>query len=572
MNFEDFGLAPQLVRAVAAAGYETPSPIQVEAIPHCMEGRDVLGCAQTGTGKTAAFALPILHRLLEDPVRGVKRHVTRALVLSPTRELTSQIAENFEKYARRSKLRTMTIFGGVSQYWQVKNLERGVDIIVATPGRLLDLIRQNHVDLGWVETLVLDEADHMLDMGFLPDVQRIIEYVPKERQALLFSATMPGPIRELANKILRDPVSIRIAPEKPTTELVDQKLCFVAQNHKPELLQHLVKKLPDGPTLVFVRTKHSADQLVKKLSRVDIHSEAIHGNKTQTSRQRTLDHFKSGETKILIATDIAARGIDVSGISYVFNYDMPMVPETYVHRIGRTGRAGQTGTAYSFCGNHEADLLRAVQKHLTKKIPVLSDQPQHLVEDWLQAPDPAPRKRGQGGSQRTPKRASAKNGRGFGRSGQSRTQGPGNGSPKRRGSDTRGSEPATGRSRSTARTAPKTSGPKASGSNGSPDGDGQRKSRQPTKSSRTDSPKRSSRSNTNDDQRSTTGRSSRTTPKSKFGDPGTKSGKPSKSTQSRSAAANGGNYESLRDRSERKRNDTMKAAEKSKGLRGQKRR
>jgi ATP-dependent RNA helicase RhlE len=363
MNFEQLGLAEPILRAVAAAGYTTPSPIQAQAIPHVLAGRDLLGCAQTGTGKTAAFALPIIHRLTHrgNPRRGTGRRI-RTLVLSPTRELALQIAESFQTYAAGTSLRQTAVVGGVNQNPQTRALKNGVDILVATPGRLLDLMEQGFIDLASVEVLVLDEADRMLDMGFLPDVRRVLRQVPKERQTLLFSATMPPEIQSLADAILRDPVRVRVAPVKSTSDLIEQSVYNVHRHHKAQLLAHLLGIWPIQRALVFTRTKHGADRLVRQLRASSIRAEAIHGNKSQSARQRTLANFKSSRTHILIATDIAARGIDVEGISHVLNYDIPDQPETYVHRIGRTGRAGASGRAVSFCDGQERKSLQAIER------------------------------------------------------------------------------------------------------------------------------------------------------------------------------------------------------------------
>jgi ATP-dependent RNA helicase RhlE len=371
MTFDELNLAPQLLRAVAAAGYETPTPIQEQAIPHVLAGRDVLGCAQTGTGKTAAFALPLLHRLTHagNPSRGSGRRI-RVLVLSPTRELALQICESFQTYGRHTALRYSVIFGGVGQNPQVRALRHGVDVVVATPGRLLDLMNQGFVDLRGVETLVLDEADRMLDMGFLPDLRRIIAKLPVERQTVFFSATMPGPIDELASAILRNPARIRVVPQKATTELIEQSVCFVPKQQKPQLLTEMLRKLPVTRGLVFTRTKHGADRVVRQLNQSGIRAEAIHGNKSQAARQRSLANFKSNRPPILVATDLAARGIDVDSISHVFNYDLPHEAETYVHRIGRTGRAGAAGIAVSFCDHEERKHLKAIERLLRKPIDV----------------------------------------------------------------------------------------------------------------------------------------------------------------------------------------------------------
>jgi ATP-dependent RNA helicase RhlE len=371
MSFEELGLAPPLLRAVTAAGYTTPTPIQAQAIPHVLAGRDMLGCAQTGTGKTAAFALPILHRLTDagNPPRGSGRRI-RALVLSPTRELASQIRESFHTYGSHTALRYSVIYGGVGQRPQVQALRNGVDVVVATPGRLLDLMNQGHVDLGSVEIFVLDEADRMLDMGFLPDLRRVIAKLPVKRQTVFFSATMPGPIEQLANAILRDPAQVRVAPVKATAELIEQSVCFVPQREKTQLLTTMLKKNQVTRALVFTRTKHGADRVVRQLMQSGVKAQAIHGNKSQGARQRTLECFKSNRPPVLVATDLAARGIDVDNISHVFNFDLPNEAETYVHRIGRTGRAGASGIAISFCDPNERSYLRGIERLIRRALVV----------------------------------------------------------------------------------------------------------------------------------------------------------------------------------------------------------
>lgn len=383
-TFEDLGLAAPLLDGLEKAGYKTPTPIQAQSIPEILDGYDVLGAAQTGTGKTAAFALPILQLLWEDDQenrsqpRGRKRpgrRPIRALVLSPTRELSAQIESNFRIYGKKTKLRSTVIFGGVNQNPQVRELQSGVDTLVATPGRLLDLVSQGFVDLKDVEILVLDEADHMLDMGFLPDVKRILKLLPSERQNLLFSATMPGPIRKLADEILVEPVTIRIAPQKPTVERIDQAVCFVAQADKPSLLKEYFHSQATGSTLVFTRTKHGADAVARRLVKAGLKAAAIHGNKTQANRVRTLNKFKNEELDVLVATDVAARGIDIDGIQTVINYDTPNTPEAYVHRIGRTGRAGREGQTVMFCAGHETKLFLAIQRHIKRDIPVMKGLP-----------------------------------------------------------------------------------------------------------------------------------------------------------------------------------------------------
>ncbi|HEY1599450.1 MAG TPA: DEAD/DEAH box helicase [Pirellulales bacterium] len=395
MSFEELGLAPPLLRAVTAAGYTNPTPIQAQAIPHVLAGRDMLGCAQTGTGKTAAFALPILHRLTHagNPPRGNGRRI-RALVLSPTRELASQIRESFHTYGNHTALRYSVIYGGVGQRPQVQALRNGVDVVVATPGRLLDLMNQGHVDLGSVEIFVLDEADRMLDMGFLPDLRRVIAKLPVKRQTLFFSATMPAPIEQLANAILRDPAQVRVAPVKATAELIEQSVCFVPQREKTRLLTEMLKKNQVTRALVFTRTKHGADRVVRQLMQSGIKAQAIHGNKSQGARQRTLECFKSNRPPVLVATDLAARGIDVDNISHVFNFDLPNEAETYVHRIGRTGRAGSSGIAVAFCDPGERSYLRGIERLIRRALVVDSE---NSVASVPAAPGNQPRPASHGG-------------------------------------------------------------------------------------------------------------------------------------------------------------------------------
>jgi ATP-dependent RNA helicase RhlE len=397
MKFEELGLSEPILRAVVAAGYTTPTPIQAQAISHVMEGRDLLGCAQTGTGKTAAFALPIVHRLTANgnPAKGRGRRI-RALVLSPTRELAIQIAESFRTFSRGSALRETVIVGGVNQNPQTRALQNGVDIVVATPGRLLDLINQGFVDLSSLEVVVLDEADRMLDMGFLPDVRRIMSNVPAERQTLFFSATMPDDIRKLADAILRDPVRVRVAPVKETTELIAQSVYLVARHNKPQLLTHLLNNRSITRALIFTRTKHGADRVVRQLSKANIRAEAIHGNKSQAARQRTLANFKSNRTPILVATDIAARGIDVDAISHVVNYDLPEQAESYVHRIGRTGRAGASGVAFSFCDGEERGYLQAIEREIRQRLDVETDHPEYQAVERHERQDDRPNRRPSG--------------------------------------------------------------------------------------------------------------------------------------------------------------------------------
>ncbi len=352
-------------------GYETATPIQIQAIPHILEGRDVLGCAQTGTGKTAAFALPILHRLLANPpVKSTKVRSIRCLVLASTRELALQIGDSFRTYGHFTSLRCAVVHGGVNQNPQVRELRHGVDILVATPGRLLDLTGQGFVDARNVEFLVLDEADRMLDMGFLPAVREVVRGLSQRRQTLLFSATMPGPIAELANSILREPIRVQIEPVRQTTELVEQCVCFVPQKQKIDILATMLGELKVDRALIFTRTKHGADRVAKQLTKSGFATEALHGNKSQNARLRILAGFKSQATRILVATDIAARGIDIEGISHVFNFELPNEPETYVHRIGRTGRAGAEGSAISLCDGTELGQLADIERLIKKKLPI----------------------------------------------------------------------------------------------------------------------------------------------------------------------------------------------------------
>jgi ATP-dependent RNA helicase RhlE len=367
-NFADFGLAAPIQKALVALGYETPTPIQVKAIPHVMDGHDLLGIAQTGTGKTAAFALPTLHRL-SSQVKPTPPRGCRALVLSPTRELASQIAESFRDYGKHLRLSSAVIFGSVSLGKQEQIMRAGVDILVATPGRLLDLIDRRAMSLRDIEVLVLDEADQMLDLGFIHALRRIVTMVPKQRQSLFFSATMPKSIADLAGSLLKDPVRVEVAPVATTAERVEQQVVFVSQARKQALLIERLKDRDITRTLVFTRTKHGADKVVKALSAAAINAAAIHGNKSQSQRERALADFKSGRCRVLVATDIAARGIDIDAVSHVFNFELPNVPEQYVHRIGRTARAGADGIAISFCNAEERAYLRDIEKLTRMEIP-----------------------------------------------------------------------------------------------------------------------------------------------------------------------------------------------------------
>jgi ATP-dependent RNA helicase RhlE len=374
MQFDDLQLIDPLLRAVRAEGYTEPTPIQVQAIPHVLAGKDIVGCAQTGTGKTAAFALPILQRLAAQN-RG--RVPTRVLVLSPTRELASQIGDSFNAYGRHTGLKSQVIFGGVGQQPQVDAWRRGTVVLVATPGRLLDLMQQGIIKLNSIEIFVLDEADRMLDMGFIHDVRKIIAALPLKRQTLLFSATMPQDIQDLADTILIKPVRVEVTPQATTVEKIDQSVFFVDKNNKRPLLEHLLNDRARNirRVLVFTRTKHGANKLAEQLERSNIGAEAIHGNKSQTARERALANFKSGRTRVLVATDIAARGIDVDDVTHVINYDLPNEPESYVHRIGRTARAGASGIAYSFCDAEEREYLRDIEKLIRLRVPVISEHP-----------------------------------------------------------------------------------------------------------------------------------------------------------------------------------------------------
>jgi len=388
MTFNELNLSAPLLRAIAEAGYETPSPIQAKAIPPVLEGRDLMGCAQTGTGKTAAFALPMLDRL--NAAKPRKPGAIRALILTPTRELALQIGESFAAYGKYQKLRSTVIFGGVGQAPQVEAIKKGVEILIACPGRLNDLVGQGLVDLSNIEIFVLDEADRMLDMGFVHDVKKVIAKLPKQRQNLMFSATMPKEIEQLAAGILQDPAFVKVDPVSSTVDRIDQSLYFVEKGNKKFLLPWLIKNLKPEVVnaLVFSRTKHGADKIAKDLNKQGIPAAAIHGNKSQTARVTALEDFKAGKTRVLVATDIAARGIDISELSHVFNYDLPEVPETYVHRIGRTARAGADGTAVSFCAPEEKEYLAGIEKLNRRQIPVVSGHPWDGVPAPVKAAPP----------------------------------------------------------------------------------------------------------------------------------------------------------------------------------------
>jgi len=371
MSFHNLELNSALLRVVKRAGYTEPTPIQRRTIPHILNGRDIVGCAQTGSGKTAAFALPIVQLLGED--RG--KRCIRVLVLAPTRELAAQIDEEFSKFSRNSPLRHVAIYGGVSQQPQVAALKRGVDILVATPGRLLDLINQRFVHLNQVEYFVLDEADRMLDMGFIHDVKRIIKRLPNQRQTMLFSATMPQAIQDLSKNILTDPIKVEANPQSTTVETIAQSLYFVEGGDKRALLKHILQDPASERVLVFTRTKHRANRLAQQLNRARIPAEAIHGNKSQTARTKALARFKSGHTAVLVATDIAARGLDIDAVTHVINFDLPNIAESYVHRIGRTARAGASGIAYSFCDVDERKFLPDIETLIRQPIAVVDEHP-----------------------------------------------------------------------------------------------------------------------------------------------------------------------------------------------------
>ena len=386
MSFEKLNLIEPIQRALTSEGYTTPTPIQQQAIPVLLEGKDLLGCAQTGTGKTAAFAIPILQNLYLQKQASKGSFNIKALILTPTRELAIQIDESFAAYGKHTSLKHLVVFGGVSQYNQTNALRRGVDILIATPGRLLDLVEQRFISLQHIQTFVLDEADRMLDMGFIHDVKRIIAKLPTKRQTLFFSATMPLEISKLSNSILTNPVRVEVTPVSSTAEKVKQAVYFVEKNDKRFLLIHLLKDPTVVSALVFTRTKHGADKIAKELYRANIKADAIHGNKSQAARQKALTDFKNGKIRVLVATDIAARGIDVDDLSHVINFEIPNIAETYVHRIGRTGRAGLSGIALSFCDAEEREYLRDINKLIDQAIPIVEDHPFPSPTKFIQNP------------------------------------------------------------------------------------------------------------------------------------------------------------------------------------------
>ena len=406
MLFKDLQLIQPILDALNEEGYSSPTPIQQGAIPSILAQKDLLGCAQTGTGKTAAFAIPMLQLLARPKTMASSgQRPIRALILTPTRELAIQIQESFDAYGRHLRLKNTVLFGGVNQHAQVETLKRGVDIPVATPGRLLDLCNQGHVRLNEIEIFVLDEADRMLDMGFVHDVKRVLAKLPAKKQTLFFSATMPPEIQSLANSMLHEPVKVSVTPPSSTADTITQWLYFVEKQNKRSLLQHILEDNAIETALVFTRTKHGADKVVKDLHKAGISAEAIHGNKSQNARQRALSNFKSRSTRILVATDIAARGIDVDLLTHVINYELPEIPETYVHRIGRTGRAGSDGISFSFCEAEETADLKDIQKLIGKNIPVQDNHPWHTTfTQTLSRPAPGqtrqPRPQRSGPSQR----------------------------------------------------------------------------------------------------------------------------------------------------------------------------
>ena len=422
MDFTSHKLCQPLLDALDEIGYISPTPIQAQAIPDLIEGRDIIGCAQTGTGKTAAFALPILDAMAKDPWTDPRR--IRALVMCPTRELASQIHDNIEQYARHLDIRPMAMFGGVSQRPQEKILRRGVDILVATPGRLLDLISQGYVDLSYVQFLVLDEADRMLDMGFIRDIRKILAQIPKNRQSLLFSATIPRSIVDLSRDMLYDPVSVSITPESATVEAIEQSLMFVMRSDKRGLLTYIIEEERPDKVLVFSRTKHGCNRIVKQLGQDGIEALPIHGNKSQGARENALRRFRNGTLQVLVATDVASRGIDVSDISHVINLDLPNEPEVYVHRIGRTGRAGQGGITIAFCDENEGEYLRAIEKMIRQDIPVDEDHPFHSEKARSRKGNKAPKKQqNRGRGRRQPRNGKSNGNRSNGKSNQQSNRG-----------------------------------------------------------------------------------------------------------------------------------------------------
>jgi ATP-dependent RNA helicase RhlE len=436
MTFDSLNLIEPILRALETEGYTQPTPIQSQAIPIVLEGKDLLGCAQTGTGKTAAFAIPILQLLRAEPTSQHQRRPVRSLILTPTRELAIQIGESFQAYGRHTGLKHAVIFGGVSQKSQTDALHAGVDILIATPGRLIDLINQRYVHLEHLKMFVLDEADRMLDMGFIHDVRRVIAKLPAKRQTLFFSATMPPEIQKLADTILNNPSKVSVTPVASTVDAISQSVYFVEKNDKKRLLLDMLEDKSIRSALVFTRTKHGANKVAKDLTAAGIETEAIHGNKSQNARQAALKNFKSGKTRVLIATDIAARGIDIDELSHVINYELPNIPETYVHRIGRTGRAGASGVAISFCESEERPYLRDIQKLIGKVVPVVTEHPYHS-NGIAQHAAPAPQSKSQPprreSNNRPSDRAWSSHPSGGGGKGRSRSKGFGGASSRKSG-------------------------------------------------------------------------------------------------------------------------------------------
>lgn len=401
MSFEKLNLIEPVLRALKSEGYTKPTPVQERSIPVLLERKDLLACAQTGTGKTAAFALPILQLLHQDELYVKGPQGIKALILTPTRELAIQIGESFAAYGKHLRLRHAVIYGGVSQRPQTDALRSGVDILIATPGRLLDLMDQRYVKMQTLKMLVLDEADRMLDMGFIHDVKKVIARLPLKRQTIFFSATMPPEIAKLADTILTDPIRVEVTPVSSTANTIQQSVYFVEKKDKKKLLLHLLKDHSIVTALVFARTKHGADRVARDLAKAGIRAEAIHGDKSQGARQRALSNFKSQQTRVLVATDIAARGIDVEELSHVINYELPNVPETYVHRIGRTGRAGANGVSLSFCDEEEKEFLNDIHKLIKKTIPVVQDHPYPLLHVGMPKPQPQQQQSQQNGNKKT---------------------------------------------------------------------------------------------------------------------------------------------------------------------------
>jgi len=456
--FAALGLSEPLLKALAHEGYTTPTPIQTKAMPHVLAGRDLFGCAQTGTGKTAAFALPLIERLMNDRRHAAPKHC-RILVLAPTRELAGQIHDSFKAYGRHAHLKSAVIYGGVNQNPQASAVARGVDVLVATPGRLLDLIGQRLVEIKTVEYLVLDEADRMLDMGFIHDVRRIVGMLPRQRQTLFFSATLPTEVRDLAGTMLRDPLEVKTTPQATPAETVAQSVFHIPQKQKRSLLVHLLQTGGMGRVIVFTRTKRGANKLAQDLEKAGVRAAAIHGNKSQNQREKALADFKSPRPPVLIATDIAARGIDVDEVSHVVNFELPHEPETYVHRIGRTGRAGLTGEAVSFCDREEEDRLQAIERLLRRRIPVRNDLPADLPKVESSSSGRDSEERSGGG------------GRGRGRPGGQRRSSEG--SARSGGARAGGARSSGGRSSGGRSGGARTGGGRRSGGSGGAGGDGQ---------------------------------------------------------------------------------------------------